>query len=366
MEQNILGKNIAALRKAKGMTQETLANQLGITFQAVSKWETGLSCPDVIILPELADLLGVSIDELFGRAPLVHAEEVLETQQTQQVVYHELPWEDDRTQLHVVLFAGHKLIGNSIFQRYQREKQQVEFCWEGPALNIQSDFSVTCGEETVIQGNVTAGDSVTCGQICGNATAGDHIHCGAVGGSVNASDSVDCEVVAGSVRAGDGVRCGDVGGNVQAGDSVTCGDVGGDVHAGDSVRCTAVYGNAVAPDGVHIQHAAKAAAESVRETAADMRAAAADIARQAADIAREATERAKSAAADSVWEDPEAPDAPKAPKPPKAPKAPKVYDQDGGFSLDIGGNGIYFNGKRVTFGKGRAKDTKQDGGQTDD
>ena len=41
MEPNILGKNIAALRKAQGMTQEALAQKLGVTFQAVSKWETG-------------------------------------------------------------------------------------------------------------------------------------------------------------------------------------------------------------------------------------------------------------------------------------------------------------------------------------
>lgn len=257
MEQNILGKNIAALRKAQGMTQEALAQKLGVTFQAVSKWETGQSCPDITMLPELSDLLGVSIDELFGRAPLVRAEEnpAVETQQApmEQVIYSELPWEDDRGTLHVVLFAGHKLIGSSIFQRYQKEKQQVEFCYEGPALNIQSDFSVVCREGVIIQGNVSAGDSVTCGQVCGSVSAGDGVRCGAVGGSVNAGDGVVCEVVAGSVTAGDSVRCGNVGGNVRASDGVTCGDVQGDVHAGDSVRCTAVYGNAVGSDGVRIR-----------------------------------------------------------------------------------------------------------------
>ena len=93
MEQNILGKNISALRKAKGMTQDALANQLGVTFQAVSKWETGQSCPDITMLPELSDLLGVSIDELFGRAPLMSAAAPTETEQAprKQVIYHELP-----------------------------------------------------------------------------------------------------------------------------------------------------------------------------------------------------------------------------------------------------------------------------------
>ena len=63
----ILGNNILRLRKENDLTQEELAHVLGITYQAVSKWETGVSCPDVSTLPLLADLFGVSIDELFGR-----------------------------------------------------------------------------------------------------------------------------------------------------------------------------------------------------------------------------------------------------------------------------------------------------------
>ena len=257
MEQNILGKNIAALRKAKGMTQDALAGQLGVTFQAVSKWENGQSCPDITMLPELSDLLGVSIDELFGRTPAAGAvaPEEAETEQASggQVVYHDLPWEDDRSTLHVVLFAGHRLIGNNMFSRHQREKQKVEFCWEGPAINIQSDFSVNCAEGTVIQGSVTAGDGVNCGAVCGSVTAGDGVNCGAVGGNVRAGDGVRCEVVGGNVQAGDSVHCGNVGGSVRAGDSVSCGDVQGDVHAHDSVHCQSVYGNVSAADGIRIR-----------------------------------------------------------------------------------------------------------------
>jgi len=257
MEQNILGKNISALRKAKCMTQEALANQLGVTFQAVSKWENGQSCPDITMLPELSDILGVSIDELFGRVPLAPAVVPTETAETEQapreqIVYHDLPWEDDRSTLHVVLFAGHRLIGNNLFSRHQREKQKVEFCWEGPAINIQSDFSVNCAEGTVIGGSVTAGDGVNCGPVCGSVTAGDGVTCGAVGGNVRAGDGVRCEVVGGNVQAGDSVHCGNVGGSVRAGDGVTCGDVQGDVHASDSVHCQVIYGNATAEDGVRV------------------------------------------------------------------------------------------------------------------
>lgn len=73
-----MGANIARLRRERGMTQETLAEQLCVSPQTVSKWETAVSCPDVLLLPALADALGVSIDTLYGRNPqkALHAEDV--------------------------------------------------------------------------------------------------------------------------------------------------------------------------------------------------------------------------------------------------------------------------------------------------
>ena len=65
MEQT-LGKRIAFHRKRLRMTQDTLADQLGITAQAVSKWENDQSCPDISILPKLASIFGISTDELLG------------------------------------------------------------------------------------------------------------------------------------------------------------------------------------------------------------------------------------------------------------------------------------------------------------
>lgn len=64
MEKQTLGAMIAALRKEKGMTQLELAELMGVTDKAVSKWERDLSCPDVSTLPKLAELFGVSVDEL--------------------------------------------------------------------------------------------------------------------------------------------------------------------------------------------------------------------------------------------------------------------------------------------------------------
>ena len=59
-----ISENISVLRKQAGITQEDLANRLNVSNQAVSKWEAGKCCPDIEILPELADFFGISIDEL--------------------------------------------------------------------------------------------------------------------------------------------------------------------------------------------------------------------------------------------------------------------------------------------------------------
>ena len=61
-----LNENIANLRKKKDITQEELATAIGVTNQSVSKWESGQCCPDIALLPALADFFEVSIDELMG------------------------------------------------------------------------------------------------------------------------------------------------------------------------------------------------------------------------------------------------------------------------------------------------------------
>lgn len=59
-----IGNRIAKFRKGKNMTQEELANLLGVSSQAVSKWENDASCPDISLLPQLCEVLGITADEL--------------------------------------------------------------------------------------------------------------------------------------------------------------------------------------------------------------------------------------------------------------------------------------------------------------
>lgn len=63
---NSLGERIAYYRKKVGLTQESLAEKCSVSTQAVSKWENGLSAPDISLLPALAELFGISCDELLG------------------------------------------------------------------------------------------------------------------------------------------------------------------------------------------------------------------------------------------------------------------------------------------------------------
>ena len=183
-----LGTQIALLRKQNNITQEALAQQLGVTNQAVSKWESDQCCPDVTLLPKIADIFSISIDELFGRS----------APSTQ----NKLP--EDGT-LRVVLFQGsHRLMDRELCK-------DVTIHWQGKVGDLRSDFSVSCGD---VNGYVQAGGSVNCGDIEGPVSAG---------GNVNSGD------IEGPVKAGGNVNCGDIEGDLAAGGKVTCGDISGNV-----------------------------------------------------------------------------------------------------------------------------------------
>lgn len=96
----VLAANIQKFRKKSGLTQEELAKKLGVTFQAISKWENAKSAPDILFLPTMADLFGCYIDELFSRdvKTEIHYDHC-----------PELPFPDD-TVMREVLCNGRKII----------------------------------------------------------------------------------------------------------------------------------------------------------------------------------------------------------------------------------------------------------------
>ena len=80
-----IGKRIAFLRKEKGLTQEELAQHMGISPQAVSKWENDQTCPDISALPKLARLFGVTVDELLEGKEALPAVRVLPPEERRDI-----------------------------------------------------------------------------------------------------------------------------------------------------------------------------------------------------------------------------------------------------------------------------------------
>ena len=104
MNNNLsLGNRIAYYRKLNAMTQEELSYKLNVSPQAVSKWEQQLSSPDIMLLPVIAEVFHISVDELFGRK--INTEPVFS-------LVDNVPWEDDG-KIRFAVFQGKKLFNQS-------------------------------------------------------------------------------------------------------------------------------------------------------------------------------------------------------------------------------------------------------------
>lgn len=231
------GSRISALRKEKGWTQDNLAEKVGVTYQAVSKWETAQSYPDITLLPLLADVLEVSLDELFGRTwrgtePM---ESDAEPSGTERIsISPEQPQIAEGT-LYGALYLDGRLLS------WKEADWAVPLVLEySGALHgsIECAGDVRCINSS-INGSVRAGGDVrleNCGDIRGNLNAEGDICCGDVSETVTAGGDVSCGNVGRDVNAEGDVNCGGVGCDVNAEGDVNCGIVGGSVHAeGDVV-----------------------------------------------------------------------------------------------------------------------------------
>ena len=193
------GNKIAQCRKNLNITQDALAQKLGVTNQAVSKWESDQCCPDVMLLPKIADIFGISLDELFGRE-----------QQSHIPATAPLSLPDDNV-LRVYMYVGQRMVGGG------PAKEGYEYHYHGSVDGVLSCVSISCGD---VAGDVDAAGNVSCGNVGGDVDAGGNVNCGNVNGDVD---------------AGTDVKCGDVGGDVDAGCTVECGNVEGDIDANGPV-----------------------------------------------------------------------------------------------------------------------------------
>ncbi|MBQ8408271.1 MAG: helix-turn-helix domain-containing protein [Clostridia bacterium] len=273
--QSNISNNIKKYRKELGLSQEALADKLGITSQAVSKWECMQSIPDIEAIVELCTLFGIATDKLIlDKEPEVVIKEVVvekevfvEKEPEKETSAENISKEDeserydsangehfnrkgffrkryfdalpDDGELRILQFKGRLMLSEDTY-----DKNAVINLAIDPELSKKKTINVRIvGNAKIdgdISGNVNVGDHLNCGSVSGNAKAGDSVNCGNVGGSVHAGDSVNCGTVGGSVTAGDGVGCGNVNGNVVAGDSVRCGDVKVIQRCGGNIYCKSI------------------------------------------------------------------------------------------------------------------------------
>lgn len=150
-----VGENIRALRQRKGLTQEQVAQRLGVTYQAVSKWENGTNTPDIALLPEIAALFGVTIDALFTQ----DAASVLDG----------LPMEDDDV-IRIVQLRGRKVL--KVTPRMSPDDPAIEIAFPRNCNDRTQYFKVEVYGHVIadgsINGDVVYHQSVECGQINGD------------------------------------------------------------------------------------------------------------------------------------------------------------------------------------------------------
>ncbi len=208
----LIGQNIKRLRKAMDISQEKLAEAVGVTVQAVSKWENSTSLPDICTAPEIAAFFGVTLDELFFGS---------EAKPEISVSAALLPTDD---KLYVFMVKGGKIL-----------KQQE---WE-QNKRIYLDLGKYDNELTAeIWGNADIK-----GNIGGGLTAGGGVNCGNVAGGVEANGGVNCGNIAGGIEANGGVVCGNVSGGVESTGGVVCANISGGVEADGNIQCSEISGN---------------------------------------------------------------------------------------------------------------------------
>lgn len=110
MDENRIGQFIAELRKEKKITQKDLAAQLHITDKAVSKWERGLSCPDIALLTSIADILGVTTGELLNG----QRSEITVSKDVEKTIDNALVYAEKSTKRKLVSFQNMLAISFSI------------------------------------------------------------------------------------------------------------------------------------------------------------------------------------------------------------------------------------------------------------
>lgn len=235
----LIGRNIKQFRRAMEISQERLAEATGVTVQAVSKWETCQSLPDIGLVPEIAAFFGVTIDELFfGKGEYVPKTDI-------SVI-------PNNGKLYIVQAMNGKILGSDEWIQDKRIYLELNENGSQPSLEIwgsadingnvsgvTSKGSVNCGN---VSGGVVADGSVNCGNVSGGIVADGSVNCGHVGGSVTTDNSINCGHINGAVYTQGDIRCGNITeckeircNKLYAKGKINCGKIEGEVHTGEDI-----------------------------------------------------------------------------------------------------------------------------------
>ncbi len=213
----VLGANIWKYRKKSGLSQGELAQKLGVTFQAVSKWENAKAAPDITLLPIMADIFCCYIDDLFSREikTEIHYDHCAE-----------LPWYDDDT-IRGVVFLGKKML-----QKTDNLIDKFTFEIIGDAKSVQVGCNLT------VKGNVSGGANcdgamTVGGSFSGGGNISNNL---TVGGNYSGGTNCTNLTVAGNYSGDINAQSITVVGNIEA--TTVCGDI-----VCNELKCDRVEGN---------------------------------------------------------------------------------------------------------------------------
>ena len=274
-QTEILRKNLAIFRKQRHLTQEQLANELGLTFQAISKWENGLSCPDISLLPQLAEIFGVTIDDLFREQTEESVQETTAEEPSAAEKKKEEKAEEKKPDRMTLEISGEdkdvrkmlKDLGvrlepeiNSLNQAADELLQNLFDSKHEPVTlpDLSEERPVSDGpaeglpweDDGIYRAVLFKGRMLVCTSPEGKGTVGSSNM--DLDQSILSCFSVSCGDVDENVSAAGNVSCGDVGGNASASGNLNCGDVGGNVSAEGNVTCQSVEGKVSAGGDVKI------------------------------------------------------------------------------------------------------------------
>lgn len=152
-----LHRNLGQLRKERGITQEELAQFIGVTKASVSKWETGQSFPDILLLPQLATYFGTSIDALLGYEPQLSSEQIQKLYQSLATDFSEKAYDVVMAQSEslvkkyyacgpfllqiAILWLNHLELAPTVEEQQQRLQRIRELCQQ--ILTHEADLQVS-------------------------------------------------------------------------------------------------------------------------------------------------------------------------------------------------------------------------------